>query len=288
MDAGHGHSEGFEEVYLENAAGTKLTTIQARDRGGIAGAADVDGLLPASASDDFRSVSLINNPGEFTWPISAMTYVYVRQDLSFMSNIQEQALLKAFLQTLYDDEYVQQCVDAYEFAKVDGAALKIALDAIDALQVDANATQFQFELDTEENVAQGDYYISAKRRSATEVDIDVLTSANAALDAQVTELTRLLTQTREQVAQLASSASSTSATTGNEAFEIEGNAAQAVDFDNSEKDDKQDGEIAAALAMSVISIILSGIILIMLCYQKFCGTHLTAEPKANGMNGDHA
>ena len=285
LDAGHGHSEGFEEVYLENAAGTKLTTIQSRDRGGIAGAADVEGLLPASASDDFSSVSLINNPGEFTWPISAMTYVYVRQDLSFMSNPQEQALLKAFLQTLYDDSFVQQCVDAYEFSKVDGSALQIAMDAIDALQVDSNATLFQFEEGTMLNEGQGDYFISAKRSSAFEVEIDVLTSANSALTAQVTEMSRLLAQTRSQVAALAENAASTGSTsTGDEAFEIEGNAAEAADFDNSDKDDKQDGEIAAALAISIISIILSAIILVMLCHQKFCGTH-QADHSKHTMNG---
>lgn len=61
IDAGHGHNAGLEEVYLENKAGTKLTTITARNRGGIAGAADVPDLLPPSATDDFSEVSLINN-----------------------------------------------------------------------------------------------------------------------------------------------------------------------------------------------------------------------------------
>lgn len=256
LDAGHGHADGFEEVYLENQAGTKLTTIQSGARGGIAGAALVEGLLPGSASDDFSDVTLINQPGEFTWPIAAMTYVYVRQDLFFMSNPQEQALLKAFLQTLYDDSFVQQCVDAYEFSKVDGAALQIALDAIDALVVNASSTPFQFEEGTMLNEAQGDYFISAKRRSANEVEIDVLTTANAALKADITELTRMMAQTNQQVASLSSAVSGMSrgGDTNTEAVNngvFEDGIPPSSGFNNG---------AMAALATSIVSLVVSAMI----------------------------
>lgn len=250
LDAGHGHAEGFEEVYLENKAGTKLTTTESSARGGIAGAALVEGFLPATASDDFSSVSLINQPGEFTWPIAAMTYVYVRQDLSFMGNPQEQALLKAFLQTLYDDSFVQQCVDAYEFSKVDGAAKRIAMDAIDALIVNASSTPFEFEEATLLNTAQGDYFISAKRKSASEVEIDVLTSANSQLKADITELTRLMGQTNQQVLNLASAIKSMGGPvveTGLFEDAIPGSSGYKNGF-------------AAALAMGVASFVVSAMI----------------------------
>jgi len=210
IDAGHGHAERLEEVYLENRDGAKQTTIQAAARGGIAGAADVEGLMPASATADFSEVSLNNNPGEFTWPISLMTYVYVRQDLSFLENPQEQALLKAFLQSLYDDSYVQQCVDVYGFSKVDGSALQIAQDAIDSLILNATATEFQFEESTQLSTATGDYWISAKRSSASEVEIDALTVANQALAEEVAELALLVAETRSQVAEMAATGDSSS------------------------------------------------------------------------------
>lgn len=204
LDAGHGHGAGFKEVYLENRDGTKLTTTQSAARGGIAGAADVDGLLPAAPTGDFSDVSLIWQPGEFTWPIAAMTYIYVRQDLSFIPVPQEQALLKAFLETLYDDSYVEKCVEAYEFAKVDGAAFALAQTAIDSLLIDASATPFEFEADTQKQVGAGDYFISSKRKSASEVEIDSLTTENALLAARVTELERLMQQTMVEVSKVAS------------------------------------------------------------------------------------
>jgi hypothetical protein len=60
IDAGHGRLAGLEEVYIENRAGTKLTTLTSSAQGGIAAAADVDGLLPSSPTADFSEVSLIN------------------------------------------------------------------------------------------------------------------------------------------------------------------------------------------------------------------------------------
>lgn len=203
LDAGHGHGAGLEEVSLENRDGTKLTTVQSRARGGIAGAADAEGLLPDGPTDDFSDVSLIWQPGEFTWPIAAMTYIYVRQDLSFIPVAQEQALLKAFLQTLYDDSFVQQCVDAYEFAKVEGKALDIASEAISMLQVDSSAVPFEFEQSTMLQEGQGDYIISAKRKSSTEIDVDVLTTANEQLKAEVTELRALVNELQSSVNALA-------------------------------------------------------------------------------------
>ena len=64
------------------------------------------------ATDDFTTVSVMNQLGEYTWPIEDMTYVYVRAESSFLV-LQEQALLKAFLQALYDDSFVQDCVEDY-------------------------------------------------------------------------------------------------------------------------------------------------------------------------------
>jgi len=193
---------GFGEVYLENSFGTKLTSLESAARGGVVAAADNEGILPEKASDDFTSVSLINQPGEFTWPITLLTYIYVRQDLGFIQSPQEQSLLKAFFQALFDDSFVQQCADAYGFYKVDGHALNISLAAIDSLIVDSAATPFSFEEKTSVVVGAGDFTISAKRQSAIEVDIDVLTNANEMLVIQVSELGLLLQQTMMEVSKL--------------------------------------------------------------------------------------
>ncbi|CAB9498435.1 binding protein PstS 3 [Seminavis robusta] len=280
LDAGHGHGAGLEEIYVQNSFGTKLTTTQSARQGGIAGAADVDGLLPDKASDDFSSVSLLNQPGEFTWPIAAMTYVYVRQDLRFIETPQEQALLKAFLQSLYDDSYVQQCVDAYEFSKVDGRALNISLAAIDSLILNETAEPFVFEQDTELLNATGDWYISAKRKSAAEVEIDVLTTANQQLQSQVTELERVVQQAMLAINTLEGSATTSNGSGGSPTL-VETNEAQTGAGSSEEE---QNNQIAAALAMSIISIILSGIMLAVVCVRTTVGKHDSGATQNGGMH----
>lgn len=209
LDASHASwSSGLPEIRLQNRDGAFLTVTESAARGGIAAAAGSQ-ALPSSAADDFSSVSLINQPGAFTWPMASMTYLYVRQNLSFLSVPQEQALLKAFLQTVYDDSFIYHCVDTYGFIPVEGAARQIALDGIDSLVVDSAATPFLFEESTIVNEGQQDYVISAKRGSGMEVMVDELSSANAELTAHVTkleekvmELESLLQHTILQVSQL--------------------------------------------------------------------------------------
>jgi hypothetical protein len=58
-----GNAAGLEEVRVTNSFGTTLTVTESSLRGGIAAAADVVGLLPNSAEDDFSAVSLINQVG---------------------------------------------------------------------------------------------------------------------------------------------------------------------------------------------------------------------------------
>jgi hypothetical protein len=135
-----------------------------------------------------------------------MTYLYVRKDVSSMPITQEQALLKAFLQALYDDSYVSKCVDDYKLVKVDGIARDIAVAGIDQLILDPAAEEFQFEESTLLNVGQSDFVISAKRKNAVELDIYDLTQANEKilgrvdlLQAQVDQMQVLLSSLMEQL-----------------------------------------------------------------------------------------
>jgi hypothetical protein len=258
LEAGHGHQAGFEEIYLENRDGTKLTSLQAAARGGVAVPADIQEILPEQASDDFSTVSLINQPGEFTWPLVLMTYICVRQDLGFIESPQEQVLLKAFLQALFDDSYVQQCVDNYGFFKIDGRALNISLAAIDSLIMNNDSIPFSFEEETNVVLGAGDYTISAKRKSASEIEIDVLTAANEKLMSQVSELERLLQQTMLEVSKLAEASGSSSSSSSTEP---EGVLAESP----SSTTETKNGQTVAALAMSIVSILLSACALAFAC-----------------------
>jgi ABC-type phosphate transport system substrate-binding protein len=107
MESGHGWSQNFKEVELKNADGRFLSSRYAASVGGIGSAA---GDIPASADMDFSGVNLINRPGEYTWPITLMSYIFVRKNLgAWMDHPQERTLLKAFLKGLYDDRIISQC-----------------------------------------------------------------------------------------------------------------------------------------------------------------------------------
>ena len=164
IDAGHGHSEGLKEIELQNVHGTYLSSRRAAEKGGIGAAA---AAIPDSADADFGSVDLLNKAGEFTWPIVAMSYVYVRKDLSFVETPEQQSLLIAFLKDLYDPKAIEQC-SIFGFTRVPNSVRKIALKGIEMIQVDSSAPEWTVEEDTIPGEGQGTYVISHKRRSYAE------------------------------------------------------------------------------------------------------------------------
>lgn len=99
-----------------------------------------------------------------------MTYVYVRKDLTFIQNPASQTLLKSFLKSLYDDQYIPSCEEEFGFVRVTGDLRQKALDAIDALVVSDGAPEWTFETETEARTGQGDYVISVKRDSYSEIE----------------------------------------------------------------------------------------------------------------------
>ena len=54
-------------------------------------------------------------PGPNTWPIVALSYIYVRKDLSHITNPVSQGLLQAFLTALYTEEYISVCEEEFGF-----------------------------------------------------------------------------------------------------------------------------------------------------------------------------
>jgi len=169
LDVGHGHQSNLGEVALANLDGTTLTSLTAIENNGISSAAD-QAALPAAASGDFSDVSLINQPGQYTWPIVSTTYLYVRKDISFISDPNRQALLFAFLEALYDDTFITECEEVYKLNRVRGKALALAKDALEGL-LDAQ-NRWTFETDTIVVQATGDTYVSGKRRSAVDLAIE--------------------------------------------------------------------------------------------------------------------
>jgi len=183
IDAGHGHEEKLIEVDLMNRDGVYLSSKSAAQSGGI-GAAAVS--IPGSADEDFGPVNLLNQPGEYTWPIVAMSYVYVRKDLSQISNPAEKTLLEYFLRSLYDSETIGQCAQ-FGFTPVPEYVRKVGLDGIDMIEF-GDGPKWDQEVATNPGVGMGEYVISAKRRSFDEYERSLNTMTSKRSITKVEEL----------------------------------------------------------------------------------------------------
>jgi hypothetical protein len=114
-----------------------------------------------------------------------MTYIYLKKDLTFIEDPAAQTLLKAFLEAVYMDEYITQCEEEFGFFRVNGELRDKALSDISALVTTSGAPEWIFELDTLPSVGQGDYVISSKRESYSEVEQDNLVEMIATLTKEI-------------------------------------------------------------------------------------------------------
>jgi len=173
IDAGHGWDEGLKEVRLEISPDEFKTSEDMDKVGGFAAAADSAALssMPADFEEDFSEVNLLNQPG--AWPIVVMSYVYVRKELfTYMPDEKERGLLKLFLESLYDDEYIGTCTE-HGFSMVPEKVREKALDALkNTVQFDvANEWSFEYKSETRKKEGHDDYVISGKRRSYKEYEL---------------------------------------------------------------------------------------------------------------------
>jgi ABC-type phosphate transport system substrate-binding protein len=181
MESGHGWSEDLPEVNVLNGNNRSLTSRIAKENGGIAAAAS-EAVTPSLADSDWGDVDFINKPGEYTWPIVVMSYVYVRKDVDkFMLIEEERGLLKLFLESLYDDRYFGNC-EALGFTKVPNDIKDKAVAGIDMVSWTfsdgyAGKNMWTFEFDTDEIDGMGQFVISSKRRSLAGVSIEDLAGA---------------------------------------------------------------------------------------------------------------
>lgn len=262
IDAGHGHSEGLVEIELKNKDGKFLSSKEAGREGIGAAAAEAD--LPARADMDFGDVELLNQPGPKTWPIVAMSYIYVRKDLSHIPDPADRALLLAFLQALYEPEFINPCGDLFGFTPVPDKVKDLAFEGIAMLGQESGPT-FMFEYDTNKTVGQLDYVISEKRRSYSEVersdavnDIADVDIATAFLRSDVMDLRTMVVQLKEEIKIMKESASNS-----NSQFSSNNNMV------GEEFTTTNESQITAALAMASLSIVLWSLVGLFSVYRFF-------------------
>ena len=103
-----------------------------------------------------------------------------------------QGLLKAFLLSLYNEEYITRCEVDFGFVRVTGPVRDEAISAIEGttLITSAGAPVFTFESedDTIPHGGQDPYVLSGKRESYAEVEQDNLVESMAELSKEVEAL----------------------------------------------------------------------------------------------------
>lgn len=176
-----------------------------------------------------------------------MSYIYIRKDLTYLTNPDSQTLLKAFLKALYDDEYIPICEEEFGFFRVSGDLRDKALAAIDNLVVSDTANEWTFETSTSKRAGQGDYVISLKRESYSDIEQE---SAVKAIDTMMGQITALQTNVASLQAALQD--------LGVEVENIDGptNAIAGNIVQNNGADDDNDAQVRAALALGSVSFIL--------------------------------
>lgn len=138
----------------------------------------------------------IRQEGPNTWPISLVSYVYIRKDLSFIENPVERTLLKAFATSLFDPDYIGLC-ERFGHIPVPDKVKGISMAGIEALDWDATDEQeWMFEKETTPGWGQGDLVISKKRQNFALYEADRLADDIAPLMADVRKLKLELAQAK--------------------------------------------------------------------------------------------
>mmetsp|Transcript_16297 Transcript_16297/g.27811 ORF Transcript_16297/g.27811 Transcript_16297/m.27811 type:complete len:561 (-) Transcript_16297:411-2093(-) len=204
LDAFDGHNEGLSEIRLMNSDGRFLTSKEAGIEGIQAAATDLSNF-PVSADGDFSNVSLMNQPGPNTWPITLVSYVYIRKNLDFLPSPASRTLLKAFATALFDPTYIDQCADRYGLVAVPPLPRTMSLNGLEMLELDGVAPEWIFEKSTMPGVGQGDYVISTRRMGVDNVR-EIVATNNDGVDAKdaTEELTGQVSYLNDRVGQLES------------------------------------------------------------------------------------
>eukprot|EP01047_Picozoa_sp_COSAG01_P039189 COSAG01_NODE_3223_length_6394_cov_10.166005_4_plen_823_part_01 len=164
IDSGHGLSDGHSEVKLKNLDGNYLDSAMAGEAGVMAAvtAATAAGNMPITATGNYESVNLINQAGNNTWPIVAISYLLVDLDQRGKAHGK---LLKFYLNMMMDrEDGGQKIAGKYNFFMVPDATHAQNLGAIAAIQTDPG-TDYMWESSTNSTIGSLSTTFSIKRQT---------------------------------------------------------------------------------------------------------------------------
>ena len=179
----HGHALDMDEIALNNTNGKYL---KSKDADFDASVTSVS--LPAHTAS-WADVSLMNQPGDTTWPLVAFSYLYIRKDLSTEPGGQSSALIKAFAAMVLSPEG-QALVPTFGFAPIPDTLVTSGKAALAGLTMPGapDGDDWTFEDATESGVGMGAKVFSVKRKSYSDVQRDMVVADAAVMKAQIANL----------------------------------------------------------------------------------------------------
>uniref|UniRef100_A0A061RD09 Phosphate abc transporter substrate-binding protein n=1 Tax=Tetraselmis sp. GSL018 TaxID=582737 RepID=A0A061RD09_9CHLO len=231
VDAGFGWNHNLEELALKNRAG-KLVTTKTADVPEAARAAVQSGGFPSSTADDFSEVDLLDQPGDATWPITLFSYIYVRRDLKHLGR--SAGVLHAMLHFLHSEE-VQGMFGDFGFFPPPSEVVQMNRRGIDELILPPGTERWEFESPDETRVGNGAqrFVFSGKRHTFTKYQTQLLSNRLDALKA-----------------------------------DVENSAFQQQIEDLRESYQSMRGIAIAAVALAVVSLLLSGVAAVLLFSRR--------------------
>ena len=177
LDSGHGHGAGLAEVAVKNKDGNFLVSGGAGGLGSASMAVDAAmaaNVFPSAGGGvvdfkaDWSNVDIYDQAGNVTWPISLVTYVYVRTNV--VSLAESGPLLRAFLEYLLSDRG-QKLVEDFGFSPLPTSLRDAVRTAIGSLlTTDPSQTAYIFEDSTASVTGMGSHVVSFKRQNYAVID----------------------------------------------------------------------------------------------------------------------
>jgi len=202
IDSGHGIAEGLNEISLINKAEKWLKPSAENVISDAASIAAGTNRSAAEYTKSWSNVTLMNQPGENSWPICTFSYMYIKKDLTGTTSpeeIKSAALIKAFAQYVLSEE-AQAMLPEFGFVPLPAGILAQARLAVNLIDPPNNAPDWKFEKDTNKLLnmttgltkttfnGQGEFVFSGKRMAYADYERTALAGTVEALSAKVATL----------------------------------------------------------------------------------------------------
>ena len=169
IESGHGQALGLAEVALQNKDGNYLTAADADIGSAVM---QIMSSIPNADGDwDNDNLSLLDLGGEKTWPITALSFMFIRKDLTSLGR--SGPAVKAFAEMVLSTEG-QAMLPDFGANAVPASIIAKGVAGLAQLKFAATSTMFIHELSTLAGTGMGMHVLSVKRKRWADVEREQL------------------------------------------------------------------------------------------------------------------